>query len=113
MGKLNKNVSTSETTRSQRLLISELKVIVGLRERPGGKIRKRSISCSNSSFAWKYFGNLHHLPADAANVPSFEVSDKLMFCRYTALLWHGIMTVVDLLVTTTTINKNIRKYYTR
>ncbi len=70
----NKNVSSSGINRQERVIISQLKVIIGpVGQLDDGKNKKRS----RSSIVWKYFGRLHLQGMAESN----EIDKTRVYCR--------------------------------
>jgi hypothetical protein len=71
---VNKNVSTSAVSRSEKVIISELVVIneVDAPKKPG-------VRC-NSSFVWQYYGALHR-KLNAGNSDLALVDNERSYCR--------------------------------
>ncbi len=75
----NKNVSSSGINRQERVIVSQLKVIVG----PLGNIiddKNRKRSSVRSSIVWQYFGALHHCH-HTTQVPTSEIDKNRVYCR--------------------------------
>jgi hypothetical protein len=74
--KVNKNVSISGTTRAERIIINELKVLTN----NTGKVCKRG---RKASIAWTFFGALYHMHDQYGDNGTADVGEKnLVYCRW-------------------------------